>query len=222
MLVEISARLGQPTHFLTLTVRVTAGMTPLEARKKLGEKLPLLMRMIARKLGLQHVPYLVVIERTKAGWPHAHVLMRAKYLKNDAISAMWKRLTGWYITKMVRVRGPGEAARYVAKYLGKDPAKFGNCKRYWTTQDWKLQGSDAEAEEWDRQAWSFTRERVEEVLTRLLREGGQLVPGTGRRGERVVLLPGWHARYLGQEPSISHLRDNAVQPRAPPNKGLAA
>jgi hypothetical protein len=37
-----------------------------------------------------------------------------------------------------RVNGAKHVATYVAKYIGKDPQRFGTCKRYWKTRSYAL------------------------------------------------------------------------------------
>jgi hypothetical protein len=220
--VELSARQGEPTHFLTLTIRRTEDGSPLEARRIIGRKFPLLMRRAARRLGVDRIPYQVVIEAHKSGWPHLHALLRCSNIPHAFLSATWKELTGSHVVWIERVSNARNAARYVAKYLGKDLKRFGTFKRYWSSRDWLVNQGDPEAETWRREVWTYTREQVDDVLRRLMRDGFHVVPHTGRHGEHVAMRPAWRDAAAAGAAAFSHLRDNAVQSQAPPNKELAA
>lgn len=214
-LVEISARLGEPSHFLTLTIRRGTAGSPLAARQLIGKSWPLLMRRLARHVGVKRIPYLVVIEAHKSGWPHLHALLRSPFLPHAEISRVWRELTGSPVAWIEKVSSGKKAAKYVAKYLGKSLKRFGTSKRYWSSRDWVLNAGDEEAETWRSEVWSYTREQVDEVLSRLIRDGYHIVPGAGRRGERVAMRPRWQD-YLPSAPPRCSFASGAASSTAPP------
>ena len=78
--------------------------------------------------------YLTVVEATKRGWPHLHVLTTRRWIDQRWLSELWERLTGAKIVDIRRVVNARMQASYVAKYLGKAPHRFLNCKRYYFTR----------------------------------------------------------------------------------------
>jgi len=84
------------------------------------------------------LPYLVVIEATKLGWPHLHVLARSKWIGQQWLSLQMNQLLGSPIVHIARVNKQSQVAGYVAKYCNKCEHKFGTAKRYWETQSFAL------------------------------------------------------------------------------------
>lgn len=68
--------------------------------------------------------YLAVWERTKAGWPHLHVLLRGPFIPQRLISRWWSSLAKSPIVDIRPLHGSRQGARYVTKYLTKDPDPF--------------------------------------------------------------------------------------------------
>lgn len=92
-------------------------------------------QVVAEPDGLQ---FLAVIERHKSGWPHLHILARARW-----IGQRWLSLQAADILKSpivdIRLIQPGRYRYgYVAKYVGKDPARLGTTKRYWASRNYRL------------------------------------------------------------------------------------
>lgn len=141
-------RLGGPTKFLTLTVSTKEHPDPHDAAQKLVWAWRCLVKRIKRRYGYKHVPYIVVIERTKNGYPHLHILGRFGYVDHDWLSEQMDDLMKSPIVDIRKVNGQAQAAAYVSKYVGKDPHQFVGCKRYWRSQDWIE----------DREAWEIDRE----------------------------------------------------------------
>jgi len=86
--------------------------------------------------------YVKVVEFTKRGLPHLHVLMRGPYVPQWRLSEMWGEIHLSPIVDVRAVRGQVGAARYLAKYLGKDPESRLACSWDWVWKgfrgDWKL------------------------------------------------------------------------------------
>lgn len=92
----------------------------------------LVMRLRRRKL---ISGYLRVVEYTKAGLPHLHVIVRGPYLAQWWMSQMWQEI---HLSRIVDIRAVGRksgAAAYLSKYLGKD-----SSSRYSWSWDWVWRG----------------------------------------------------------------------------------
>lgn len=109
------------------------------------------------------LPFLAVMERTKAGWPHLHILLRSKWIKQEWLAAQMAELAGSPVQDVRRIKGRSKVAGYVAKYAGKCAAKIGSAKRYWSSRDFDLRPADADPRNRSpRAGW----QRLEETLDR--------------------------------------------------------
>jgi hypothetical protein len=63
--------------------------------------------------------YFKVLEVTKNGWPHYHLIARSPYLPQRKLSAIWNHLTNAPIVDVRAIKKSGEVYQYVVKYLGK-------------------------------------------------------------------------------------------------------
>lgn len=133
------ARDGHPDTFLTLTVNPATGESPDDRACALSRAWRLLRLRAMRKYKYKSLPFLAVFEKTKNGEPHLHILLRVKWLDQRWLSEQMSLLIGAPIVDIRRVTSQKGAARYIAKYLGKDPHSFDGCKRYWRSQDWALE-----------------------------------------------------------------------------------
>jgi len=127
---------GHPNTFLTLTVNPAFGDDPDDRARKLSRAWRLVRQRAMRKYRYKSLPFLAVFERTKADEPHLHILLRVAWLDQRWLSNQMAELMGAPIVDIRRVTSERGAARYIAKYLGKDPHSFDGCKRYWRSQDW--------------------------------------------------------------------------------------
>ncbi len=127
---------GRPTTFLTLTVNPAWFADRNVRARELVHAWQLLRKRILRRPGVERLPFLAVVEATKAGEPHLHVLMRAPFIPQAWLSKQMQELIGARIVDIRRVDSVGRAAAYISKYLGKAPTKWQGCKRYWRSQDW--------------------------------------------------------------------------------------
>jgi len=131
---------GEPTKFLTLTCRWVDGMDPVATCGRMMRAWNKLLKRLRRFHGDREVEAFWVLEETKEGAPHLHIALRMPYTAQRFISQWWRDLTGWYIVDIRNMAGFKDRVRYVAKYLGKGPGKFGNHKRYSRTRrylkDW--------------------------------------------------------------------------------------
>lgn len=113
-----------PTALLTLTVDTKRYDNPHEAARRMAWAFSRLVRDLRRWSAPAPVEYLAVWERTKAGWPHLHVLVRGPFIPQRLISGWWNNLTGSPVVDIRPVHGARAGGRYVTKYLTKDPDPF--------------------------------------------------------------------------------------------------
>lgn len=115
---------ARPTTFMTLTCNPAPRESFDEAFRFLGARFGDLIQRLRRANPGEEIEYLAVWERTKKGWPHLHVLLRAPYLPQARISSLWKELTASPIVDIRAAHDPRRDAFYVAKYLTKEGSDF--------------------------------------------------------------------------------------------------
>lgn len=114
------------------------------------------------------LPYFAVVEKHKSGRPHLHILLRCEFIPQRWISGEMARRAQSPICDIRKVANTKVAASYVAKYIGKAPAKFGNSRAYWYTRNWAPPVADEEPEATTQVSFFSARPRrwsetVEEV-----------------------------------------------------------
>lgn len=120
-----------PVHSLmTLTCNPRGYQTPDEAFLRMSVALNSFFKRVRRQWPDAQIEYFAVWERTKKGWPHVHLLMRAPYLPQRWVSGVWNELTGAKVVDIRRVYQAATAIHYIAKYLSKDPQVPPGYKRY--------------------------------------------------------------------------------------------
>jgi len=132
----MKAMRGQPTLFLTLTIRYAKGDDPDAHARKLADGWRALKQFLARKLKRRRIPYLVIFEKHKSGMPHLHLLLRTTYIDHRLIRRWWRARFNSHRIDIRRARDTAQSAFYVTKYVSKDPQRFEGVKRYWCSQDW--------------------------------------------------------------------------------------
>lgn len=127
---------GEPTKFLTLTIKRTADGHPVDACTLLLKGWNSLLKRLKRLHGKSNVQFVWVIEGTKAGWPHLHIALRMPFTHYKLLGKWWQEITGSKIVDIRRPHTPQQMAQYLSKYLSKKPVKFGNHKRYHSSTNW--------------------------------------------------------------------------------------
>jgi len=84
-----------------------------------------------------------------------------------------------------------EAARYVAKYLGKAPHQFGTFKRYWKSAGWVVSTGEEVEDPWDGTGWEAVKEHPDDVIRDLICKGWWRVPGEFSPHTIRLLCPVW-------------------------------
>jgi hypothetical protein len=144
------ARAGNPTCFITLTSNPASNQSPDERAQQLSRAWRLIVKRAKRRFHLTSLPYLTVIEATKRGEPHLHILARVRWLPQKWLSEQSAELLDAPVVWIERINIGHKVAAYVAKYIGKAPHKFQGVKRYWRSLDWI----------YDRPAWDEANRKV--------------------------------------------------------------
>lgn len=187
------AREAKPRALLTLTVRSSDYSCPDEAAAALKRGLRLLRLRLKRSPRLSNFSFLAVFERHKSGFPHLHLLIKGSFIPWRELRAMWEEITGSYMVDIRKISTEGQAALYVAKYIGKDLAAFASCKRWWRSRGYSEQvvveyQEDKASGQWRRLIFGFY------ALQPALEEAGWIVEV--QRGQRLT----YHADPTGPPP----------------------
>lgn len=86
----------------------------------------------------EKLPFLAVFERTKAGWPHLHILIRSRWIDHSWLRAQMLDTMKSPIVHIERLHDSRKGAVYCSKYCSKATDKFLFCKRYWCSQNYDL------------------------------------------------------------------------------------
>ena len=132
------AKSGKPDTFITLTVAPATGVDRAARARALAAALPKMIKAACKEYGYKAIPYLCVFEATKKGEPHLHILARVKWIDQRWLSKTMQRLIQAPIVDIRRIKSVKQTAKYIAKYIGKEPHRFETCKRYWRTKSWEL------------------------------------------------------------------------------------
>lgn len=106
---------GNPNRLITLTTKLYDGETPEACHERTRCQVSRLIYKLRQKYG--EIEYACVLEKTKLGRPHWHLLVRSGYIPQRAISAIWMELTGAFIVDVRQLQSKGEAVKYVTKYV---------------------------------------------------------------------------------------------------------
>lgn len=179
---------GQPNRFVTLTVNPATLNSPEERLLALSNAWRIVVKRLRRLHGPKAVNYLAVVEQTKQGEPHLHILLRSPYVPQAWLSAAMRELIDAPIVDIRRVRSTRKAVTYVAKYVTKNPQHFAGAKRYWSTPSYELD-NDYEKPKADDglPKWHVTRENIHSVLLSWREEGWWTFHHDGERLEAVYL-----------------------------------
>lgn len=124
---------GRPTRFITLTASREAAGNPRDRLRVLAHAWRTCIKRLHRLHPFTPIEYLAVVEATKAGEPHLHILYRGPYIPQRTLSTWLASLASSPICDIRRIRSQREVIRYVGKYITKKPAQFGTAKRYWSS-----------------------------------------------------------------------------------------
>lgn len=87
---------------------------------------------------IRKIHYMAFAEETKLGEPHLHILLRTHFIPQAWLSQQMKELLQSPVVWIEKVHTERAAIAYVTKYVTKQPAQFGNSKRYWCSKYYRL------------------------------------------------------------------------------------
>lgn len=108
---------ARPNRLVTLTVNNKLWENPRAAYDGTKRKVTELATKLRRSHG--EFEYFKVLEVTKLGWPHYHLIVRSGYIPQRHISQQWNLLTGAPIVDVRRIKKTQDVYFYVVKYLCK-------------------------------------------------------------------------------------------------------
>lgn len=113
-------RAAAPTSLITLTVNPNCYCEPREAYDDTRRQLSALATKLRRRF--DEFEYFRVLEVTRKGWPHYHLVARAPYIPQRLLSEMWAELTAASIVDVRAIKKVGDVYSYIVKYLAKQKA----------------------------------------------------------------------------------------------------
>jgi hypothetical protein len=127
----MKCELAKPTKLITLTVNPEYYVFPRDAYDKTRRQVTELAKKL-RKPG-KEFEYLRVLEVTKKGWPHYHLVARTPYIPQKQLSDLWASMTGAPIVDIRTVQQSTNVFKYVLKYLCKQTyVPWTNRRISWT------------------------------------------------------------------------------------------
>lgn len=177
---------GVPNTFLTLTIRRVPEESAADAAARLIEAWRRTRRAWMQMHKVKRLPFFAIVEATKNGWPHLHVMLRSVWIDQRWLSEQMRERINSPVVDIRRIDNIGRAAVYVSKYASKASHRFGTCKRYWRSLDYIVRvEDDPEPERKKRTGF----EREPRSITHVVSQWQQL-------GWRVTWLSRWRARAV--------------------------
>lgn len=136
---------AEPNRFVTLTVWTEAYESPRDAYDKTRRSLSKLSVRIRKRIG--EWEYFRVLEVTKKGWPHYHLIVRSPYISQAELSTLWAELAQSKIVDIRKIKGKFDVYKYIVKYLGKQKhipwtdRRVSWSRNFWKADDFKPGGS---------------------------------------------------------------------------------
>lgn len=163
---------GLPNRFLTLTCNPAYGDSPYHRLRLLSHAWNVIVKRLRRVYGVAGVQYLAVVEATKRGEPHLHILLRSPFIPHDMLSQAMDELTHAPVVDIRKIRNTAEVVRYVAKYVAKRPAQFGTAKRYWQSKDYEPDYIPPTHDtELQAASWAIVRVPIDQIVALYLQDG---------------------------------------------------
>lgn len=124
---------AQPNRFITLTHKPNGTETPADALRRMRHDWHTLTKALNRRQKHGNIKYVCVVEWTRKGWPHLHVLANCDYLRQRTLSGLWRSIHGAPIVDIRAVKESEKTASYLAKYLTKSNATPPRMRRWSAT-----------------------------------------------------------------------------------------
>lgn len=106
-----------PNKFITLTCNPNHMEAPRQVYDRTRRQLSEMAKVLRKKLG--EFEYLRILEVTKKGMPHYHLLARCPYIPQSDLSTIWNELTNAPIVDVRKIQKCDNVFRYMVKYLCK-------------------------------------------------------------------------------------------------------
>lgn len=138
---------GDPERMITLTCDPKSVYSPSDGVTVMKAAWARLVLKIRAVFG--DFEYALVFERTKRGWPHAHIACRGSYIPFPWLKHWWTVFSGSSIVHITKINSQKHAARYLAKYFAKDQGpilrllghrKLVQFSKGWSLRDVKSEG----------------------------------------------------------------------------------
>lgn len=139
------AKAGEPNRFVTLTVNPHWFSGPEERALELAKAWRAYVRWYRKKYTALKLEYLCVMELTKLGEPHLHILCRSGWIDFKELSKFLADRMGAPHVYIEAIQRKTAVAQYVAKYISKRNIKLGTCKRYWRSSNYLRESNRARA-----------------------------------------------------------------------------
>jgi len=171
---------GNPTKFITLTVSPDVCESPEERHALLAHSWKVIVKRMRRRFPKREVEYFSVTEATERGEPHLHIVGRFPFVPQSTFSEWMSELANSPIVFIERVRGTRKLVNYLAKYIGKEPAKFGNAKRYFYSGKYMPEDDYQPSEpRIEGGQWSVFRDSMDAFLRLMTNNGFAIRQGGG-------------------------------------------
>lgn len=128
---------GRPNRFITITVREGEYATAEIAAERLAWAWKIIVQRWRRLKPGNTCEFFVVREAQKNGQPHLHIAWSGGWVDWGWLKAQVTELINSPHVDIRWIYDPKRAGRYIAKYLGKAPHRFGTMKRYWCSRGWR-------------------------------------------------------------------------------------
>lgn len=169
---------GKPTRLITLTVNPQHGESPEQRLRMLARAWRVCVQRLRRRYGLSSIDYLAIVEKTKHGEPHLHILARCPYIPQSYLSGIMKELIDAPIVDIRAIKSQRNAILYVAKYVTKEPERIGTAKRYWSSVTYELDPTNKPDKNKDRDfPWFISHFRIEKLALDWTKYGWTVVEG---------------------------------------------
>lgn len=109
----------RPNRLVTLTLRPDPSLTPQDHLRIANRAWSIIWRRLRRKHGNAAVGYAKIVELTKAGTPHLHIIVSCPWIEQRWLSAAWQHLTGSFIVDVRTVKARKGVSGYLTSYLTK-------------------------------------------------------------------------------------------------------
>lgn len=191
---------GEPTTFLTLTTNPHHQSNPTLAAEELKLAFNRLIRKLRKVAGKGSFQYFAVWERTKKEMPHLHVLLRAPFVPQRQISDFMAEQIDAPIIDIRSVQGKTSVAKYVGKYLAKDPMKFEGRQHFFYSRRWLATETAAQYEPYPDRGlkWSIRYHSIDKWMHFLSAEYDIVPEPHGFSGTRKK-PPDWYVDRLNYE-----------------------